>query len=110
MISSNEILENMLDFKTNNKLIRSQVLSKLLKSVLPSVVSSINLTATNKSYSNVWRNYITLNIFSSLVKTSYSNDIADEISKLPKSECNSLTNNIINLKPLTKSMLLTLNR
>jgi hypothetical protein len=108
MISSNEILENMLDFKTNYTLIKSQILSKLLKTVLPSVISSINQTNPSKSYSSVWKNYIILNIFSSLIKTSYSNDLADEISKLPKNEFNTFIDNLINLKSFTKAMFLTL--
>jgi hypothetical protein len=110
MMSSNEILENLLDFKTNNKLIRSQILSKLLKSVLPLVISSVNKATPNKNYSNFWRNYIILNLFSSLIKTSYSNDLADEISKLSKNEFDLFIDNLINLKPFTKAMLLTLNK
>lgn len=84
-----KILENLLEFRNEsleyNNVVKLKIDLKLVKCVLPSVLSNTSETnvLVKRSISLEWKKFVFLCLFSTLVGSSYSREIAAELQKDP---------------------------
>jgi hypothetical protein len=109
-----EILENFLEFKNESSeyknVVKSKITFKIVKCVLPAVLSNVIDTnsASIKSVSFEWKKFQFLYVFSTLIGSSFSHEIVNELQK--DSNVKIFLEKLLNNQIMSKAQLLQLNQ
>ena len=111
-----EILENLLQFRNISaeylKTVQLKISHKLIKCMIPSILSNLGADetqiASKKSLSAEWKKFLFLCIFSTLINTTFRQEITPEL--LGNAHLKSFLTKLINIEILSKTNLLKLDK
>jgi hypothetical protein len=109
-----KILENLLEFRNESleytNVVRLKIDLKLVKGVLPSILSNTSETnvLVKKSISLEWKKFVFLCLFSTLISSSNSKEISAELQKDPNTKI--FLENLLSNQIMSKTQLLQLDQ